>query len=122
LISPFHTHTCEKIVHQAPIFLKSEHGDVLDHAMALKAVTSILVVEQVISGEHVEHEIGRPFETVIRWFGIALLELAVAHHHNDARTEPRVVIQLDRRVYATVQTGREQPVVVDTHGEIGQQS
>jgi hypothetical protein len=26
--------------------------------MALKAVTSIFVVEQVVSGEHVEHEIG----------------------------------------------------------------
>src|SRR5437016_10820842 len=82
----------------------------------------MFVVEQVVSGENVEHEIGRSFEKVIRRAGIALLQLAVVHHHNDARTEPRGVIQLDRRVYATVQTGREQPVVVDTHCNIGQQS
>ena len=76
----------------------------------------------IVSGEDVHHEIGRPLENVIRRAGIALLELTVVHHHDDARTEPHVVIQLDRRAYAAVQSGREKPVVVDTHCDIGQKS
>src|SRR5262245_31987340 len=81
----------------------------------------MLVVEQVVS-ENVEYEIGRSFEKVIPWAGVALLERTVVDLDDDARTEPSAVVQLDRRVYATVQTGREQPVVVDTHGDVGQQS
>jgi hypothetical protein len=42
--------------------------------------------------------------------------------HEDTRTQPGAVLQVDRRVDATVQAGREQPVVIDAHRQIGQQS
>jgi hypothetical protein len=55
--------------------------DVLDHAMALKTIAPAFVVEHVVP-EDVEHEIGRSLETVV---GLALLEWAVIHLHDDSR-------------------------------------
>ena len=72
---------------------------------AFEAIASVFVVEQIVSGENVKHEIGRSLEAVIRRAWIGLFELTVIDLHKDARTEPRAFIQFDRRVDTTVQTG-----------------
>src|SRR5580704_5310167 len=81
----------------------------------------MFIVEQVVFRENVQDKIGRSLEAVIRRLGVALLERTVVDLYDDAGTEPGAVIQLDRRVDATVQAGREQPVVVDARCKIGQQ-
>ena len=82
----------------------------------------MFVIEQVAFGEHVQHEIGRSIEIPIARVGIAQLERPVVDLQDDARKESSTVRQLDRRMDATVQAGREQSVIVDAHCDVGQQS
>jgi hypothetical protein len=101
------------------------HGNVLDDSMSLKGLAPVLVVEQVVfrqlvARKDVEHEIRRTAENVVVRARFALLQPAVIDLYDDARAEPQPLLQFNRRVNAAVQSGREQPVVVDAHDDVGE--
>src|SRR5262249_52986957 len=60
----------DQAIPDPPNRIRVPHSDILDYFGAFETIASMFVVEQFVSWENVEHEIGRSFESVIRRTGI----------------------------------------------------